>query len=29
VASRVMTPAIRVRAEARVTIRQIEVFDLE
>lgn len=29
VASRVVTPAIRVRAEAEVTIRQIEVFDLE
>lgn len=27
-ASRVVTPAIRVRAEAGVTIRQIEVFDL-
>jgi hypothetical protein len=26
--SRVVTPAIRVRAEAGVTIRQIEVFDL-
>ena len=27
-ASRIVTPAIRVRAEAGVTIRQIEVFDL-
>lgn len=27
-ASRVVTPAIRVRADAEVTIRQIEVFDL-